>query len=521
METTKKQPEDIEKLKKLVDSLEKDNHQSRLEIDYLKERVQLLLAQIYGKKSEKMPPNAQQLALFGEEKAEEGIEGEVQSSEVAAHIRKKKGRSALPPHLPRKEILHDLSDNEKICPCGSHLSRIGEEVMEQLEYIPAKIEVLHHVRPKYTCKNCLGIESEQTILIAPPVSQIIPKSIASPELLAHVVTAKFVDAVPLYRQEKQFSRLGIELSRATMSNWVMKASEACQPLMALHHQEVLDSAALHIDETTLQVLHEPGRSVNTLSYIWALRSSQYDKPGVLFYYHENRSSEVVHHLLDGYQGGIQSDGYVVYDYLDKEPGIFHAGCMAHVRRKFVDLLKTLGKKKKTGTAHEVVQKIKKLYDIERKIKDQALSLEQVVQKRRLEAKPILDEIKSLITKKQSQTPPKGLLGKAISYALNQWDRLEVYIDHSCLSIDNNLVENAIRPLALGRKNWLFSNTPKGAAATALMFSLIETAKVNGLEPFQYLTYLFTKLPQINQENEEELKALLPQYLDSSDLSRLN
>lgn len=511
-------PVNLDQLLERLGALEMLNKNSELEIDYWKEQVYLLRAQIYGRKSEQLNPNAHQLPLFEEEDPILVVEKE---SQVVAHHRKKVGRKPLPADLPRKEIFHDISESQKICSCGNLRDQIGQEVLEQLDYIPAKIQVIRHIRPKYACKSCEGLESDQsTILIAPPAPQIIPKSIASPGLLAHVITSKFVDALPLYRQEKQFSRLGIKLSRATMSSWMMQIADISTSLIELLHQEILKGPALQIDETVLQVLKEPGRSPHTRSYMWVVRGGPPDRPGVLYHYHETRSSKVAHFLLNDYEGGVQSDGYGAYDYLDHEPEIIHAGCWAHVRRKFVDVLKARGKKKsgKKGVAETAVETIKKLYAIESAIGKENLSPEETVIKRMEEAKPILEQFEPWLQEKLKTTPPKGLLGSAISYALNQWHRLETYLGLGHLRIDNNLVENAIRPFALGRKNWLFSNSPQGAKASAAMYSLIETAKANQIEPYHYLRYLFTKWPYIDPEDPEELKALLPQYLNTVDLA---
>jgi transposase len=409
--------------------------------------------------------------------------------------------------------VHDLAAEEKICGCGSELSRIGEEVSEQLDIVPAKIQVIRNIRPKYACRRCEGVGADgPTVKIAPPPPQIIPKSIVSPSLLAHVLTGKFVDAVPFFRQEKQFSRLGIEISRTSMCSWAMKAAEACAALLNLFQDEILSGYLVNIDETTVQVLAEPGRDPTTKSYMWIFRGGAPEKPALIYQYHPTRASTVAIEFLREYKGCVQTDGYSGYDFLDSEPEIDHIGCWAHSRRKFNDIIKAQGKnRKKTGSADVALGYIASLYRIEKEAKTNNLEPVEVYQKRQQESLPILNEFKQWLLKRSTQTPPKGLLGKAISYTLKQWPRLAGYLLDGRLPMDNNAAENSIRPFVVGRKNWLFSGTPEGAAASAVLYSLVETAKANGLEPFSYFRYLFGKLPVA--ETLEDLEALLPWNLD--------
>ncbi len=245
----------------------------------------------------------------------ENIEPEKETVAIEAHQRQKRGRKALPKDLPRVEVIHDIDESKKVCGCGTHLSRIGEEVSEKLDIIPAVIRVICHIRPKYACRHCEGLGTQgATVKIALPPKQIIPKGIATAGLLAHILTAKFCDALPFYPQENQFTRLGAEVNRATMCNWAMHASEACQPALELLHREIRSGPLLCMDETTVQVLKEPSRDPTTKSYMWVCRGGLPGKEGVMYRYSPTRSAEVAKELSQGYAGVVQTDGYAGYPY---------------------------------------------------------------------------------------------------------------------------------------------------------------------------------------------------------------
>lgn len=488
------------------------------EYGILLEQIRLLRAQLYGRKSEKVIPadGPVPLPLFDMPEPA-GLEPELPEIKVSEHLRKKRGRKALPEHLPRVEVMHDIPEDEKVCACGCMLSRIGEEVSEQLDIIPAKIQVIRHIRPKYACRNCEGVEDEsgKTVKIAPVHAQIIPKSIISAGFLASILTGKFVDHTPFYRQEKQLLRLGVEISRTSMCNWAMQAAAACMPLLELLHRQGIAGFLLNIDETSLQVLNEPGRSPTSKSYMWLFRGGDPEKPVLIYEYSTSRGGDVARKFLGDFKGFVQTDGYSGYDFLDIVEGITHLGCWAHARRKFTDVTKAMGKDHAPGAADTALKYIGKLYRLEREAKQKKLSTEEVYRMRQEEAQPILEDFKKWLAQQAGLTPPKGLLGKAIGYALRQWDRLIGYIHDGRLTMDNNLAENAIRPFVIGRKNWLFSGTPEGAAASALLYSLIETAKANGLEPYSYLRYIFNALPLAT--SPEDYQALLPWNLTQAQL----
>jgi transposase len=503
-------PEDRDELLQIILDLQE---QHECQISVLMEEIRLLRHRIFGIKSEKVPfgSTKEQLPLFDMPEPEEL---EPEPVEISPHTRRKSGRKPLPDDLPRVTIVHDLADEDKVCACSDVLHRIGEEVMEQLDIIPAQVRVLRHIRPKYACRRCEGLEDDgPSVKIAPPVPQIIPKSIASPGLLAHVLTGKFVDHLPFYRQEKMFRRLGVDLGRATMCNWAMQAATACEPLLNLLKDEVLDSKVIGIDETTVQVLKEPGRPPTSKSYMWLFRRGDPERPVLIYHYAPTRSGDVAKDFLGDYQGTVQTDGYPGYDFLDQRKGVRHVGCMAHARRKFKDVINAQGKKHKSGSADEAMAYIRKLYKLEHMAREQKMSPEQIHAIRQEQAKPILDDFHVWLLKRTDRTLPKSLLGKAITYALNQWQRLIGYLEDGVTPIDNNLVENAVRPFVVGRKNWLFSGTPEGAEASASLYSLIETAKANGLEPYSYLRFVFQHIPLATRL--EDYEAMLPWNLDKN------
>lgn len=493
-----------------------DNEQRNQErIEHLEDYIRLLKNEIFGRKSEKRPlPDDKQIQLFDE--AECADQAEKDSSEqkisVPAHSRKKRGRKPLPAHLPRIDVIHDIDESEKTCPCGCQLKRIGEEVCEKLDYVPAKLQVERHIRYKYACPDCEGADDEgPAVKIAPVPVQLLPKSMATSGLVAQIVTAKFEDALPLYRQEKIFARLGIDLPRATMAGWMIKTAERAGPLLDLLIKNIRSGPLVNIDETPVQVLKEPGRANTTKSYMWLFRGGDPDHPAVVFRYHPTRAGEVPLTFLKNYQGYVQTDGYNGYEALGRKSGIDLVGCWAHARRKFDKVIKAKANKHKQSAADEAMDYIGRLYAIEKQARKDGLDLEQLKAYRQQEAKPVLDEFEQWLKAKAPTTPPKGLLGKAIKYTLKFWDRLVRYLEDGRLLPDNNLAENAIRPFVVGRKNWLFSGHPRGAEASATLYSLIETAKANDLKPYEYLRYLFDRLPFC--ENEVDYQKLLPAAID--------
>jgi len=500
--------DNLDEVKEIALNLFEQNRLYESENKVLQEQLRNLQDKLFGRRSEKNTWDDNQLSLFDMPEPEQPLLNEEVT--IEKDTRKKPGRKPLPDNLPRVEVIHDLTDEEKQCACGCTKERIGKEVSEQLEYIPAKIQVIKNIRYKYACKNCEGFEDEgPSVSIARMPEQIIPKSIATPGLLAHILTAKFADALPLYRQEKQFSRMGIDLGRATMCNWGMKVADASEILIKIMIKDILKGPIINIDETTLKVIREKRKSK---SYMWVFKGGPPDKPIIMFQYHPTRSGDAASSFLGKYKGIVQTDGYNGYDFLDNRTDIIHVGCWVHARRKFKEVSKAAGNKTNlSSNAGTALKYISRLYKIEKEAKQAKLTTEQLYEERQSKAVPLLKEFKKWLDARVEKVPPKSLLGKAIHYTLNQWHRLENYTENGIIPPDNNAVENAIRPFVVGRKNWLFSNTPNGAHASAVIYSLVETAKACGHDPYWYLKYLFEHLPEAM--TEEEHKVLLPYNLD--------
>ncbi|WP_185235349.1 IS66 family transposase [Teredinibacter franksiae] len=469
------------------------------QIAVLNEQLKHLLSKRFGSSSEKI--SADQLGLFNEAEAcvVEVEAAESDSTTVKSYTRKRKPRVTIPDNLPREDIIHDITETEKVCPHdGSTLNIIGSEDHEQLEIIPAKIKVVRHKRLKYACPCC-----DNHIVTAGKPKQPIEKSIASPSLLAYIAVQKYADALPLYRQSEIFKRIGIELDRTNMANWMVKCGELTQPLINLLIDYLHKPPYIHMDETTLQVLEEPGKTAQSKSYMWVMTSTG-PQSVYVFHYADNRGQRVPIELLSAENTSIMVDGYEWYQKACDEYGITRLGCWAHARRKFKEA-QNLQKKGKTGKADQALAYIHKLYAIEKKIKDEPP--DKRYQVRQEQAKPILDKIKEWLDKSLQSVAPKTKLGIALVYLNNQWDRLIAYLEDGCYPIDNNAAERAIRPFAIGRKNWMFSKSQAGAKASANLYSLIETAKANDLNTYDYLQHIFEELP--NAQNVEQIEGLLP------------
>jgi transposase len=495
-------------------------------IAYLLDYIALLKRKRFAPSSERISPD--QLALFDEAELEAligDLERELPPAPPApaGEPGKPKGkpvRRPLPEHLPRVERVIDLPAAVKEA-MGSEWTLIGYDASEQLAVIPRQPYVIRFLRAKYAPRGPDVPGAEQGVVIAPRAPQIIPKSLAHSSLLADIVVAKFADALPLYRQERIFAREGIEISRQTMAGWLIQLDAKLAPLAAAMKALLAEGPVLQVDETRLQVLEEPDRKATQQSFMWVYRGGPPERPVVFFDYSPTRGGAAPRRFLGSpptpgrgpprFCGYLVSDGYIVYSALALEMGLKgHAGCWAHVRRKFVEAASGRGN---TAAAHRLVALIGKLYAIERRVRDCTPAERHT--ERGIHSRPILDAIKTWLDDKAPKTLPKSLLGKAVSYALEQWPLLTVFLDDGHVPIDNNLAENAIRPFVVGRKNWLFSGSPRGAQASATLYSLIESAKANGLEPRAYLGFLFERLPEAR--TPAAVAALLPQALKPEDL----
>jgi transposase len=472
-------------------------------IQTLEELIKQFQRKQFAPSSEKLSQDQLPLGLFNEADDVEAAEAEQpaddETVEVPAHTRRKKPRVSIPEAYPREEILYELPEAERVCPHdGAALKATGTEDHEQLDIIPAQVKVIKHQRQKYVCPCC-----ERYHVTAPKPKQPIEKSIASPGLLAYVATQKYCDALPLYRQSEIFKRAGIELDRTNLANWMVRAGQLVQPLINLLQDRLLTQPVIHLDETTVQVLQEPAKAAQSQSYMWVMGHFG-DQPAVLFHYAPSRSQSVPLGLLTDDVNAIMVDGYEGYERACAHYGITRLGCWAHARRKLVDA-KKLQKNGKTGKADQGLAFIQKLYAIETKIKTEPPDQRHTI--RQQQAKPIIDKLRQWLEKSLPSVPPQSAIGKALHYLHNQWDRLVRYLDDGAYPIDNNRAENAIRPFTVGRKNWLFANSQAGAKASANLYSVIETAKANELNPYNYLKLVFKELP--NAQSVEDIEKLLP------------
>ena len=497
-------PDDPILLKQLLLTANVQMSEKDGQIERLREQNALLIQRLFGRKSEQTAdPDSPQLEIFNEAESladatPEAPADEVEEEAVAPTKRRGK-RKPLPAELPRVEVIHELPEHELTCACGCRKQVIGEETSEQLDIIPMQIRVIKHIRKTYACKEC-----ETAPVTADKPAQLIEKSMASPSVLAMLLSTKYVDGTPLYRFEKVLHRHGIDIPRQTLARWVIQCGEHLQPLLNLMRDTLLDYPVLHCDETRVQVLKEPGRDPSSQSWMWVQTGGPPDRPVVLFDYTTSRAQEIPLRLLAGYRGYLMTDDYAGYNAVAAQSGVERLACLAHARRKFIEAQK-VQPKGKTGRADVALSLINKLYGIERDFKE--ASAEQRHQGRQQHSLPLLAQLKAWLEKTQPQVTAQNALGKAVNYLASNWSRLERYVEAGHLPIDNNRAENAIRPFVIGRKNWVFSDTPKGATASAQIYSLVETAKANGQEPYAYLRHILERLPQVN--SVEGYEALLP------------
>jgi transposase len=496
----------IQELQNNYETLIKESEHKYL---ILQERYDLLLYKRLARSAEQLRAEGGQQLLFATEGeiTETVAEEETEHETIKSYARKKPGRKSLDPNLPRVERIVDILESEKTCACGAELTKIGEETCEKLHIIPQRIFVEKIIRPKYACRHCEGTEDEDSpsVRMAPVEPSIIPKGIATPDLLACIFTQKFEDHLPYYRQEIQFERIGAVISRQDMSNWQRQAHQKLLPLFALLKETVKSGPVIQMDETTVQVMGEEGREDTQKSYMWLARGGPPQKTVVWYEYHETRATRHAKTFLEGYSGYLQTDGYEGYDAAVRDmPGIAHVGCFAHARRKFFEASKAT---KESRSAQEGIKHIRNLYQIEEELRSRNLDDDTFLDERKARAGPVLEAFKKWLMRRNDEVPPSLLLGKAVRYSLAQWGKMTAYLESPYLTPDNNACENAIRPFVLGRKNWLFCKSPEGAESSCGIYSLIETAKQNGLVPLHYLTALFEKAPYASSPGDWE--KLLP------------
>jgi transposase len=480
-------------------------------IETLTEMLRIYRHRQFGKKSEKM--SAEQLSIFNEADLPKNVDALVAADEsihIPAHDRKKSpGRKPLPDHLPREQRIYDLSEDEKICACGHELKHIKDEKSEQLEIIPAKVYIVEHVRKKYACKRC-----EETIKLAAMPAQPIPRSIAGPGLLSHVLVSKYEDHLPLYRQENMFRRIGIDIPRSTLCLWVIRSAALLSPMMGMIKRHIINYDIAYADETTLQVLKDPKKGAQGNKYMWLFAGGPPSKFAFYYHYHHSRAHDVAFDFFESFKGYIHCDGFSGYDALAARSGdIKLSGCLYHARRKFFEIVKVT--KAKEGVACDVLKYITLLAKIETEIKES--SDEDKLSARQTRSKPVMDELYDYLIAVHPRVLPKSPLGQAVSYTLNQWEKFKTYLEDGRLENNNNRSERAIKPFAIGRKGWLFSDSVAGAHASATIFSLVETCKYHDIEPYDWFRLVLQKIPLC--KSDAEIEALLPFNLDRALLVR--
>lgn len=471
------------------------------QVEWLMEQMRLAKHRQFGASSEKS--EYEQANLFNEAEASAEPAAGAELTEVEKHYRKRRreAKDRLPEDLPVEIVEHALPEEDQVCPaCAGPLHVMGKEtVRRELKLIPARAVIVEHVRYTYACRSCEKNEVSVPIIKAPLPAPVIKGSFASPEAVAHIMTQKFVMGVPLYRQEQEWSRQGIMLSRQTMSNWLLRCTEDwLEPVYGTLKNRLLTHDALHADETTLQVLREPGKTAQSKSYMWLYRTSgDAAVPIVLYEYQPDRKAKHPGEFLRGWNGYLHADGYSGYHSLPDN--IMVVGCWAHARRKFDEALKSIPPKDHVGSGALIgLGYCNELFTIEKRLAE--LSFAERYAKRRELAQPVLDRFLAWL-EIQNRRLVKNALGKAVSYTLDQWPYLMRYLLDGRLEISNNRAENSIRPFVIGRKNFLFANTPGGARASAMMYSVVETAKENGLNPYEYLAHLFRAMPSGANLNE--------------------
>lgn len=534
-ETLADLPNDIEALKAIILAqqaefkivLSEKDH----EITKWRENYYLIRQKLFGSSSEKQHQEKDpQYLLFDEAEAhaDEGLPP-VATTTIPEHERKKRGRKSKDVRLPVVERIHELESDDRACPCcGKDRPKIGADTSCEYDLVPSHFVKIVHVRHKYGPCACASFEESGTasVITAPAPAKIIPGSDFSNRTTAFFMTAKYADAIPFYRMAKMLVRYGLVITRATLSNQAIAVGRAIGSLIELMNRDLMNSPVLLMDETTVQVLDEKDKSNTSKSYMWVQRGFYDGKPIHRFTYHPTRSGAFAEKLLADFNGWyLQTDGFKGYDRFHDEkhpayrPNLVHVGCFAHIRRKFVEAWDVSGK---MGIAEDAIKLIASLYEVERTLRKQleekTINETTFLSRRKRKAEPYLSDFHMWLSRNSLTVAPQSKLGMAISYALAEFPLASRYIDHPLLTPDTNAVENAIRPFVIGRKNWLFSGSPRGAHASAGIYSLIETAKANGHDPYFYLCFLFDRLPLCTSTEDHE--KLLPYRVSPEQLGNM-
>jgi transposase len=495
-------PTDPQALRQLVVELLLALQEKDLRIGQLSSQLEVLKRRIFGRSSEKLDPSqlaldlGAWLAAHPAEAAPQAPVAEEPAAEKQASPRKGHGRRRLPENLPRHRTEYHPAPGERVCgECSADLKRIGEETSEQLEYVPASLFVRVHARIKYACPHCQG-----NVVIGSMPMQPIGKGLPGPGLLAHVLTSKYCDHLPLNRLEGIFQRQGVELSRSTLCDWVAASAAMLDPLVQVMKAEVLASRKIHTDDTTVPVLEKDlGRTKTGRLWVYVGDCAQ---EHIVFDYTPDRSRDGPLRFLQGYKGYLQADAYAGYNAVYAGCKVIEVACWAHARRKFFDSMKSDGARARVALAY-----IRGLYEIEKRGRD----LEE--KKRRdlrvAEAKPLLDAFKIWLDAEAKKALPKSPIGEALHYAHAQWGALTRYLDDGILEVDNNRAERALRRVAIGRKNWMFAGSDEGGRRAAIVYSLIASCAALKVDPYVYLRDVLERLPSCSPEDAASLRLLTP------------
>lgn len=489
--------------KKVYDELLDEHHQLKLVVSGLQQQLSQLQKMIFGAKHERfVPPDANPSQLSLDIQAEPIATCSVVEAKKITYTRTNvsveqkplvhPGRMKLPEHLRREQIIIEPAEDVRGC------KRMNEEITEILEWQPGELFVKRYVRPKYAKPDNAGV------VIGELPSRPLEKAMAGPGLLAQIVIDKYVDHLPLYRQMQRFERSGVKLPYSTLTDWVGSACRLIMPLYEALKTEVLKTSYLHADETPIKVMDKDKKGQTHRGYFWVYQNSL--KKLVFFDYQQSRGREGPSGILQHFQGYLQTDGYSAYETFDRKEGITLVNCMAHARRLFNEALQN-----DEARASYALKQMQELYAIERDAKEQGLSFEERKELRQQRSVPVLESLGSWMKRQYIEVAPKSAIGKALAYSIERWDRLSLYTKEGMLNIDNNPVENSIRPVAIGRKNYLFAGSHEAAGRSAMLYSLLGTCKMHGIEPYAWLRDV---LQNIADHPINRISELLPHRLQS-------
>ena len=513
-ELLQRMEEEIEARDNELKSKDKEIANLKNELEFLKSQILNKNRKIFGSSSEQL--SSMQISFFDEAEKESNLKIAEPTIEEITYKRAKptvnSGKKDNLSNLEKIVFEHKLDENDQVCKaCSSNLVIIGTKSREILKYIPAKLYVEEHITYSYACKPCEESNDKANIITTKAPKTLLHKSMVSNELLSHVINLKYQHAMPLYRQESYFKMMGVNLSRQTLSNWIINAAKELEPIYSLMREELLKRSYIQADETVLKVLDDRGKDSNKQKYMWLYKYPDNNNPIIIYDYQKTRSGSNPKRFLGGFSGVLQTDAYAGYNSVENVKRLY---CLAHIRRKFHDIIVNLDEETlKTSRALIGFNYCAKLYKIEKELREQCSEKDDYYeiryQKRLEESKPLLEEFISYVDKEIQDAVPRSALGKALEYTKPLLPHFKTFLEDGSLEIDNNSAERSIRPFVVGRNNWLFSASTKGAESSALIYSIIETAKNNNLVIEKYLLYLMNSIGNIDPMDKVSLLKILP------------